>query len=261
MEWMGKQVQFSDNCQCNFIGRDTARDLCAKILSNEYKILLYIDSIGCTSCKLHLSEWKKLIHESDSLYAGKLGFIFIFYPQKKKELYFLLKREQMDYPVITDTGNIIYQLNRFPRQLEYQCFLLDRNNKVISIGNPANNYRIWELYKQIISGEISDKPPVTIVEPEQIETVLKDLHTGKTSGAVFKLKNTGTQPLVIQMVNASCGCTVPEWDKQPIAAGKSTEIKVKITPEKEEYFNKTVTVHCNTEEGQILLKVKGTVKE
>jgi hypothetical protein len=33
-----------------------------------------------------------------------------------------------------------------------------------------------------------------------------------------------------------------------------------ITPEKSEYFNKTVTVHCNTEEGQILFTVRGRVK-
>jgi hypothetical protein len=48
--------------------------------------------------------------------------------------------------------------------------------------------------------------------------------------------------------------------KQPITLGNSTEIKVKITPEKGEYFNKTVTVHCNTEEGQILLKISGMVE-
>jgi hypothetical protein len=160
-----------------------------------------------------------------------------------------------------DVKDSLNQLNKLPVNPIFQCFLLDKDNKVLAIGNPANNFKVWELYKQIISGEISDKPPITTVESEQSEIELKDLQTGKTSEATFTLKNTGTQPLIIQMVNASCGCTVPEWEKQPIAAGKSTEIKVKITPEKSEYFNKTVTVHCNTEEGQILLKVTGMVNE
>jgi hypothetical protein len=53
---------------------------------------------------------------------------------------------------------------------------------------------------------------------------------------------------------------VPNWEKQPVAAGKNTEIAVKITPEEKGYFNKTVTVHCNTEEGRILLKVGGMVE-
>jgi hypothetical protein len=259
-EWTGKQIQLPDSYQCSFIGRDTARSLCAEILSKKYKILLYMDSTGCTPCKLHLSEWKKLIHETDSLFAGKLGFIFLFYPQDKKELYFLLNRDKMDYPVFVDNDSKIYQLNKFPEQSEYQCFLLDRNNRVISVGNPTYNLRVWELYKQIITGEISDKPPVTAVELAQTEIELKDLHIGKTSETVFRLKNTGTQPLIIQTVDASCGCTVPEWEKQPVKAGKSAEIKVQITPEEKGHFNKTVTVHCNTETGQILLKVKGTVE-
>jgi hypothetical protein len=63
------------------------------------------------------------------------------------------------------------------------------------------------------------------------------------------------------MVNTSCGRTVPEWEKQPIAAGKSTEIKVRITPDAEEFFNKTVTVHCNIETGKIVFSIRGMVNE
>jgi hypothetical protein len=218
-----------------------------------------VDSIGCSSCRLKLIEWKQLIAESDSLFHGRLGFLLFFQPKNRNEMTFLFEQFHFNYPVFIDMNNTINRLNHFPQQQSYQCFLLDSNNKVLMIGNPTLNPKIWELYKKIITGEISDKPPITIVEPEQSEIELKDLQTGKTSEAIFKLKNTGTQPLIIQMVNASCGCTVPEWEKQPIAAGNSTEIKVKITPEKSEYFNKTITVHCNTKEGQILLKIKGTV--
>jgi hypothetical protein len=149
------------------------------------------------------------------------------------------------------------QLNHLPDEPAFQCFLLDKDNKVLAIGNPAYNPKVWELYKQIIAGEISDKHPVTVVAPEQTEIELKNLHIGETSDAVFSLKNTGTQPLIIQMVDASCGCTVPEWDKQPVKTGKIAKIKVRITPEEKGRFNKTITVHCNIKEGQILLKING----
>jgi hypothetical protein len=119
---------------------------------------------------------------------------------------------------------------------------------------------VWKLYKQIITGEISDSPPVTTVEPEQTEIKLKNMRVGKTSATVFKLKNTGNQPFIIKTVDASCGCTVPDWEKQPVKAGKVAEIKVQITPAETGYFNKTVTVHCNNEQGQILLKVTGAVE-
>jgi hypothetical protein len=200
------------------------------------------------------------MNDEDSLILNKVDFLFYFQPKKEEDFAFLLKTERFKYPIYLDIKNEINQLNHFQTKMEYQCFLLDNSNKVLVIGNPTLNPKIWELYKKIITGEISDKPPVTTIESKQPEIELKDLQTGKTSEAVFMLKNTGKQPLVIQMVNASCGCTIPEWEKQPIAAGKSTEIKVKITPEKSEYFNKIITVHCNTEKGQISLKVKGTVK-
>jgi hypothetical protein len=143
----------------------------------------------------------------------------------------------------------------------YQCFLLDSDNKVIAVGNPVHNVKIMELYQQIITSEVSDKPLVTTVEQERAEMELKDLQTGKTSEAIFVLKNTGTNPLVIQQVESSCGCTVPEWEKQPVGTGKSTEIRVKITPEKKEYFNKVVIVHCNNEQGKIMLRIKGMINE
>jgi hypothetical protein len=193
--------------------------------------------------------------------SGKVAFLFYFYPKREKDIMYLFQKEKFDYPVYIDRTNSINRLNHFPAQIEFQCFLLDSNNKVLSIGNPTLNPKVWELYKQIITGEEADKIPVTTVEPQQTEIKITDLQVGKTSEAAFVLKNTGTQPLVIQAVNASCGCTVPEWEKQPIAAGKSTEIKVKITPEEKGYFHKTVTVHCNTEAGSIVLNVSGTAAE
>jgi hypothetical protein len=101
---------------------------------------------------------------------------------------------------------------------------------------------------------------LTTVEPEQSEIEVKDFLIEEISDIVFSLKNTGTQPLIIQNVDTSCGCTVPEWDKQPVKTGKSAKIKVRITPKESGLFNKTITVHCNTKEGQILLKIKGIVK-
>ncbi|MDR1583232.1 MAG: DUF1573 domain-containing protein [Prevotellaceae bacterium] len=253
-EWTGKTIKIPD-IQPTAIFEDSSLHIIT--VDEKYKILLYTDSTGCTRCKLQLHIWRNYIRELNS----KVNFVFYFHPKTEQGLLSMLKYEQFAYPVYIDKNDELNKLNHFPNNPMFQCFLLDKDNKILAIGNPANNPKIWELYKQIITGEISDKPPVTVVAPEQTEIELKDLHAGKTSDAVFSLKNTGTQPLIIQAVNASCGCTVPEWDKQPVKTGKSARIKVRITPEEKGRFNKTVTVHCNTEKGQILIKVKGTVKE
>jgi hypothetical protein len=201
--------------------------------------------------------WKPYVEELKS----EVDFLVYFQYKCEEELLSILTNEQFMYPVYIDNNDELNKLNKFPDNIMYQCFLLDSDNKVIAIGNPVHNIKIMELYQQIITGEVSDKPLVTTVEHEQAEMELKDLQTGKTSEAIFVLKNTGTNPLIIQQVESSCGCTVPEWEKQPVGTGKSTEIKVRITPEKREYFNKTVTVHCNTETGKIVFNVKGMVNE
>jgi hypothetical protein len=53
-----------------------------------------------------------------------------------------------------------------------------------------------------------------------------DITQGDKVEHVFKLENTGNAPLVISNVAATCGCTVPSWPKEPIAPGKTAEIKV-----------------------------------
>ena len=44
----------------------------------EYKVVVYTDSVGCTSCKLQLHRWMELMHEVDSLAKGRVSFYFIF---------------------------------------------------------------------------------------------------------------------------------------------------------------------------------------
>ncbi|MBS1935230.1 MAG: DUF1573 domain-containing protein [Bacteroidetes bacterium] len=61
----------------------------------------------------------------------------------------------------------------------------------------------------------------------------------------FEVINTGTEPLVLENVRASCGCTTPEWSKEPIAPGATSVIKVGYNAYAEGMFNKTVTITYN----------------
>ena len=79
----------------------------------------------------------------------------------------------------------------------------------------------------------------------------------------FKVTNTGDKPLIIEDVQASCGCTTPEKPEGPIAPGKSDVIKVKFKPnsksENGKPVEKTITVTANTEEQISVVKIKGIV--
>ena len=150
-EWTGKEILFPKGLYCTSIGQDTT---CIDLYSDNFKIVFYVDSAGCTSCRLNqLSEWKKIMAESDSLFSGGVDFLFIFQPKKsdERELQIIFRNNGFSHPVFIDTENEIDHLNKFPSQADYQCFLLDRDNKVIMIGNPSNNTGIWALYKKYIS--------------------------------------------------------------------------------------------------------------
>ncbi|UOQ96176.1 DUF1573 domain-containing protein [Hymenobacter sp. 5317J-9] len=76
----------------------------------------------------------------------------------------------------------------------------------------------------------------------------------------FKFKNTGNQPVVIANVQASCGCTTPDWTKTPVMPGKTGIIKAMYSSAgRPGVFNKTVTVTSNAAEPSKVLSIKGTV--
>lgn len=76
----------------------------------------------------------------------------------------------------------------------------------------------------------------------------------------FKFTNTGKIPLVIQGVQASCGCTTPEWSKEPILPGKTGFIKVSYNPEQRPgIFTKSITVNANVQKSPYVLTISGDV--
>jgi hypothetical protein len=100
-----------------------------------------------------LPEWKKIIYESDTIFENSPDFLFFFQVKSNgiKEIKLLLRNSHFDCPVFVDVENEIMRLNNFPKDSKFQCFLLDKDNKVIMIGNPVYNRAIWESYKKIIN--------------------------------------------------------------------------------------------------------------
>lgn len=75
----------------------------------------------------------------------------------------------------------------------------------------------------------------------------------------FEFKNTGTEPLIITNCKASCGCTVPNWPKEPIMPGETGEIKVKYATNRVGSFTKSITITSNAVTPTTIVKIKGKV--
>lgn len=82
-----------------------------------------------------------------------------------------------------------------------------------------------------------------------------------TVSTTFSFTNTGSQPVIIGRVNASCGCTTPTWTKKPIVPGGKGMIKAAFDPRNRPgNFNKSITVYSNALESPIILRIKGQVE-
>ena len=252
-EWQGKQILYPENMVFTRFASDTTNFV---IPTSDYKVLVFVDSIGCTSCKLQLSRWKEFIRYTDSISQKNIPFLFFFQFDDQWEIHSLLIRENFDKPICLDRSDSLNQLNHFPKDIRFQVFLLDKNNKVVVIGNPVHNPNVKELYLEEISRKQPVAPIQTTVKVEKESLLLETIPLGKSKDTLFTLVNTGDQPLVIIDVTTTCGCAQTLFDKHPVQPGESLHIKVGVTPENKGLFDETITVKCNTNQ-LIKLNIRG----
>jgi hypothetical protein len=89
-----------------------------------------------------------------------------------------------------------------------------------------------------------------------------DIDQNSENKMAFTFTNTGDKPLILESVTGSCGCTVPEYPKEPIMPGESSEIKVVYKPGKQKGMqNKLVTVIANTQPKDTRLNITANVHE
>tara|TARA_B100000963_G_scaffold354054_1_gene369897 strand:+ start:79 stop:534 length:456 start_codon:yes stop_codon:yes gene_type:complete len=99
-----------------------------------------------------------------------------------------------------------------------------------------------------------------IMDFEATEWDFGEIDQGDAVEYAFKFKNSGTDPLIITNAKGSCGCTVPEWPREPVAPGETGVIDVKFNSKgKKGKQNKRVTLTTNMVPSQQVLIVKGQV--
>ena len=108
---------------------------------------------------------------------------------------------------------------------------------------------------------VKNKIPFTAASFNWSKTTvdLGELKLNKPVTHEFTFINTGSAPLVISSVKASCGCTVTSYTKSPVAEGSPGFVTATYNAASLGVFTKTVTVTSNTDEGVTLLVIKGEV--
>lgn len=109
-------------------------------------------------------------------------------------------------------------------------------------------------------------PKTTASAPATVEVLgLKEtgfdfgkIPQGRPVTHVFEFSNNGKEPLKLDNVQASCGCTTPEWSKEPVEPGAGASIKVGYNAAAEGPFTKTVTISYNGNQVKTIT-ISGTV--
>lgn len=108
--------------------------------------------------------------------------------------------------------------------------------------------------------------PTTSIEYTETTFDFGEVSEGEKVRHVYAFTNTGSEPLVISNAKGSCGCTVPDWPREPIAPGATSEIIVEFDTKGKGSVEgkpqtKRVTVTANTDPVNTFLTITGKVKK
>jgi len=125
---------------------------------------------------------------------------------------------------------------------------------------------VWMFFLSCNNNSEQKKEPISYQGKAYIEftDTIHDFGTlqeGEIAEYTFKYKNTGTAPLKIKNIITDCGCTVPEYDKNPVLPGKKA--KIKVTFDSQGFRNniyKTITVKTNAKKSNIKLILTAFIK-
>jgi hypothetical protein len=78
---------------------------------------------------------------------------------------------------------------------------------------------------------------------------------------IFVFTNIGDQPIIIERVQSSCGCTIPKKPEGPIMPGEKGEIKVSYATSRVGGFSKSITIFSNAKNTRKVIRIKGLVNK
>jgi hypothetical protein len=102
------------------------------------------------------------------------------------------------------------------------------------------------------AGGVALPRPADVIQLKENNHNFGKIPQGRPAVYTFEIVNTGTAALRLDNVQASCGCTTPEWSRDPIEAGTTAKIKVGYNAYAEGPFTKTVTIVYNTNQTKTL---------
>ncbi len=255
-EWQGRTIEFPS------VMVDVATGDTIDTGEADFILLTYVDSAGCTACNMKLSLWSIFLDSLDSI-TGEYEVLplMVINSDDDRELSYLIRSDAYGYPVIMDKEDSLNSLNHFSEEIHYQTLLLDRNHRVVAVGNPVLKSSVADLYRSIICGSSTfsrnGRQGVKVM-PSSVS--LGEVSLGAEYTADFMLKNQSRDTVYIRDIISSCHCTTASLADSVILPGATLPVKISLREDSGTGdFARSVHIFYRNFDNPTVLHVSGTV--
>ena len=155
-KFKGQQVELFLEMKTFWKGKDT---VVTGFLDAPVKLVVWYDSLSCLSCEVgKMDAWHNIVSYADTI-DSRFRIILLFTPRRDDyfRVFFALRASRFDYPIYLDRHSTFIKQNpNLPKNRRLHSFLLDKNNRVVLLGNPLYNPALWALYKRTIQEMIEN---------------------------------------------------------------------------------------------------------
>lgn len=229
-KYVGRAVMLPDSADVLILDKE----LRLAIPKTKYKLLTIVDSKGCVSCKMQLLEWQSFMTmlQSGMEFPDDISLIFVAESKPSPELFATIKGYDFRYPIVIDTTGYIRKQNKLPEDPEFSTFLIDKNNKIVALGNPIMFKKIGLLYSRIVGSNGSDsqvKEALSVPKMVSLGAIsnMKPIRTRIT------LVNTTDSICRIEKVESSCPCITTYYKYPSIRPKGETDMILTYQPNEE----------------------------
>ena len=224
-EWVGKEIVIPEGLGFQVGNIPVDYDFGAA----DFKIVTYVDSTGCTNCRMKLKDWEKLINSFKSSPDVDVNFLMIVGSDKREEIEKLVKNNSFHQSFAIDSAGYFSKANPLPSKLEHQTFLIDGDNKVVALGNPVYNPKIKELYARLIFDSLNDGKTQGDDEEQICKNPVRGIGVvskGDTITKRFRFNNDTKSDLTLQEITPSCHCISTKVDWKVLKSGEYADIEI-----------------------------------
>lgn len=247
-KWAGKEIFFPQELDFRIYPQDSS----VTIDFNNAKIVHYIDSAECLSCKLDLFKWQSFMTK-----LPNINLLTIIGNVETRDIKYFTFQHKFSHPIFIDRADSFNILNQFSESDMFRTFLLDSTNHIVAIGNPIRSPQIAKLYMQFLNIDESDEP----IENERYTMNLGTFNWHEPKVVQFKIANQSDVICRIDSITTSCECTTAKCFQNEVLPNDSLKVEVCYVAESASDFMREVYVHTNWQNEPITLTIEGSAVE